>query len=105
MEQPTVYIIPTFNTQAVVLKTNTILTESEYIKTGFKDRSRSGRSWGDLLSAAQQSYVETWKWLDTPCLNQHLSKQDFEVLESAANALEHLLLTGTVGLKPKEVLQ
>ena len=108
MEQPTIYIIPTFNTQAVTLITNTILTEVQMYNVALQNDEPvsvpSGRTRGQLLVAAQQSYIETWKWMDTPRLSQHLSKQDFEVLESVVNALEHLLLSGTVGLKPKEVL-
>ena len=102
MSYPTVYIKPTFDTQTLAYKVNVCLTEAQMYNDGFAaDESvtvPSGRTWGQLLSSIQQTYISTKKWIDIPNNVKHWNDQDFGVAYQVLDRLQDFLLTGEVQL-------
>lgn len=103
---PTVYIKPTFDTQTLVHRVNVCLTEAQMYNDGMKVNDPnptfvpSGRSWGQLLSAMQHTYVSTKEWIEVPENVKYWNQWDFHVADQVLTRLKDFLLTGEV--KPVE---
>jgi len=97
---PTVYIKPTFDTQTLVHRVNVCLTEAQMYNDGLVTDNPvyvpSGRSWGELLSSMQYTYVSTKKWIEVPDNVKHWSDQDFGVAHQVLDQLKEFLLSGEV---------
>ena len=97
---PTQYIKPTFDTQTLVYRVNVCLTEAQMYNDGLDaDDPKavpSGRSWGQLLSAMQYTYVSTKKWIEVPNNVKQWNEQDFHVANQTLERLKDFLLTGEV---------
>lgn len=100
MSYPTVYIKPTFDTQTLVHRVNVCLTEAQMYNDGLVTDNpvivSSGRTWGQLLSAMQHTYVSTKKWIEVPDNVKQWNEQDFRVASQVLARLKDFLLTGEV---------
>lgn len=100
-----IYIIPTFNTNVVTSKVNSILTEIEMYNKGLKNDEPvsvpSLRTRGELLEKSQQIRIECEEWLDSTTLGAHFNKSDWSVIQQIVNVLEYVLLQGKVSITPK----
>ena len=100
MSYPTVYIKPTFDTQTLVYRVNVCLTEAQMYNDGLDINNPtavpSGRSWGQLLSAMQHTYVSTKKWIEVPNNVKQWNDQDFGVAHQVLDRLKDFLLTAEV---------
>ena len=100
MSYPTTYIKPTFDTQTLVHRVNVCLTEAQMYNDGLVTDDPvyvpSGRSWGQLLSAMQHTYVSTKKWIEVPNNVKSWNEQDFRVADQVLDRLKDFLLTGEV---------
>ncbi len=104
MENKT-FIIPTFNTQVVTSKVNSILTEAQMYNDALQNDEPvnvpSGRTWGQLLSTAQQIRLDCEEWIDSTTLGEGFVAADWSVLTQIVSALEYLLLQGKVSIQTK----
>ena len=100
MSYPTVYIKPTFDTQTLAHRVNVCLTEAQMYNDGLVTDNPvivpSGRTWGQLLSAMQHTYVSTKKWIEVPDNVKHWNQWDFHVAHQVLDQLKEFLLTGEV---------
>ena len=100
MSYPTTYIKPTFDTQTLVHRVNVCLTEAQMYNDGLATDDPvyvpSGRTWGQLLSAMQHTYVTTKKWIEVPNNVKSWNEQDFRVTDQVLARLKDFLLTGEV---------
>ena len=100
MSYPTVYIKPTFDTQTLVHRVNVCLTEAQMYNDGLVTDNPvhvpSGRTWGQLLSAMQHTYVSTKKWIEVPDNVKYWNEWDFHVAHQVLDQLKEFLLTGEV---------
>ena len=100
MSYPTVYIKPTFDTQTLAHRVNVCLTEAQMYNDGLDAGDPtavpSGRSWGQLLSAMQHTYVSTKKWMEVPSNVKSWNDQDFRVVYQVLDRLKDFLLTAEV---------
>tara|TARA_R110002167_G_scaffold167363_2_gene364613 strand:+ start:1281 stop:1664 length:384 start_codon:yes stop_codon:yes gene_type:complete len=104
MENKT-FIIPTWNTHTVTAKVNSILTEAQIYNDALQNDEPvsvpSGRTWGQLLSKAQQIRIDCEEWLDSTTLGEGFLPVDWSVLQQIVIVLEYLLLQGKVSIKSK----
>lgn len=95
-----IYITPTFNTQEVTAKVNSILTEAQMYNDALQNDEPvtvpSGRTWGQLLSKAQQIRIDCEEWIDSTTLGEGFVEADWSVLAQIVLVLEYLLLQGKV---------
>jgi len=101
-----IYITPTFNTQAVTAKVNSILTEAQMYNDALQNDEPvtvpSGRTWGRLLSTAQQIRIECEVWLvDNNFTKKDYVAADYKVTAQIVDALEHFLLQGKTNTSTK----
>ena len=102
-----IYITPTFNTQVVTAKVNSILTEAQMYDDALQNDEPvtvpSGRTWGQLLSTAQQILIrlDCEEWIDSTTLGEGFVAADWSVLSQIVPALEYLLLQGKVSIQKK----
>ena len=100
MSFPTQYIEPTFDTQTLVHRVNICLTEAQmYLDGRVADEPvyvPSDRTWGQLLSAMQHTYVSTKKWIEVPNNVKLWNDWDFYVANQVLERLKDFLLTGEV---------
>ena len=100
-----IYITPTFDTQEVTAKVNSILTEIQMYNDAFQNDEPvsvpSGRTRGELLSKAQQIRIECEEWIDSTTLGEGFVAADWSVLTQIVLVLEHLLLQGKVSIQTK----
>ena len=102
-----IYITPTFNTQVVTAKVNSILTEAQMYNNALQNDEPvtvpSGRTWGQLLSTAQQILIrlDCEEWIDSTTLGEGFVAADWSVLTQIVPALEYLLLQGKVSIQTK----
>ena len=102
-----IYITPTFNTQVVTAKVNSILTEAQMYNDALQNDEPvtvpSGRTWGQLLSTAQQILIrlDCEEWIDSTTLGEGFVTADWLVLSQIVPALEYLLLQGKVSIQTK----
>ncbi len=103
-----IYITPTFNTQVVAAKVNSILTEAQMYNDGLQNDEPvfvpSGRTWCQILSSAQQIRIDCEEWIDSTTLGEGFIAADWAVLEQVVNVLEYLLLQGKVSIKQQPAL-
>jgi len=103
-----IYITPTFNTQEVAAKVNSILTEAQMYNDALQNDEPvtvpSGRTWGQLLSTSQQIRINCEEWIDSTTLGKGFVAADWAVLEQVVNVLEYLLLQGKVSIKQQPAL-
>jgi len=103
-----IYVTPTFDTQEVAAKVNSILTEAQMYNDALqKDEPvsvPSGRTWGQLLSTAQQIRIDCEEWIDSTTLGEGFVAADWSVLEQVVNVLEYFLLQGKVSIKQQPTL-
>lgn len=97
-----IFIIPTFNTQIVTAKVNSILTEAQMYNNALQNDEPvsvpSGRTWGQLLSTAQQIRIDCDEWIDSTTLGEGFVAADWAVLTQIVSVLEYLLLQGKVSI-------
>ena len=100
MSYPTIYIKPTFDTQTLVYRVNVCLTEAQMYNDGLAADNPicapSGRTWGQLLSAMQHTYVSTKEWIEVPDNVKSWNESDFHVVDQVLARLREFLLTGEV---------
>jgi len=100
MSYPTQYIKPTFDTQTLAYRVNVCLTEAQMYNDGLVTDDPivvpSGRTWGQLLSAMQNTYVTTKKWIEVPDNVKHWNEKDFRVADQVLARLREFLLSGEV---------
>ena len=100
MSFPTIYVKPTFDTQGLAYRVNVCLTEAQMYNDGLVTDEPvfvpSGRSWGELLSAIQHTYISTKKWIEVPDNVKHWNDQDFGVAHQVLDQLKEFLLSGEV---------
>ncbi len=100
-----IYITPTFNTQVVTAKVNSILTEAQMYNNALQNDEPvtvpSGRTWVQLLSTSQQVRRQCEEWIDSTTLGEGFVTADWLVLSQIVPALEYLLLQGKVSIQTK----
>ena len=103
-----IYVTPTFDTQEVAAKVNSILTEVQMYNDALQNDEPvsvpSGRTWAQLLSTAQQIRIVCEEWIDSTTLGEGFVAADWAVLEQVVNVLEYFLLQGKVSIKQQLTL-